>query len=941
MSRRPRRTPRPQPTISVKPALETAVATSAVAAGLALLVAPSADAATFQVTNLNDSGAGSLRQAIVDADNTAGNDVVTFQAGLTGTITLTSGQLYISDGIDVQGPGANLITVSGNGTSRVFYIYSPDATIDVTLSGLTIANGVAEVGGGVVNFDENVTLDHDVVTNNTASHGGGVATGGTSGTLQIFNSTISGNTAITGGGVYLYDNGSPALITDSIISGNHATANGGGIYFYGPNYDVTIQRTTISGNTADGKGGGIYFYDTDGGAVLIDSSTISGNTAGTNGGGIYFYNVDDPVTIVNSTISGNSAGDAGGGIYFYGVSEGATISFSTIANNSALYGGNLVNNGNAVTIGNSIIADGTAPTDPDLAGGEYTINYSLIETPGDAAFSGTGNITGVDPQLGPLQNNGGPTQTQLPAPTSPVIDAGDPAFVKPPAFDQRGQDRLSGTRVDMGAVEVQGGLIQFSSATYTVAENGGSVTISISRTGGTDPATVQFTTSNGTATAGADYTATSGTITFAAGQTTATAVVPILDDTVVEGNETFNVTLSSPSGGATLGAQSTAVVTITDFEEGHLQFSSATTSGLEGSSVTITVTRSGGSDGAVSAHYQTSNGTATAGADYTATSGTVSFAAGDTAPKSFSIPLLSDALPEGNETFNVNLSAPTGGATIGSPSTEVVTIVDFAPGTVQFGNAAYTVAESDGTVTITVQRTGGTDGPLTVHYATSNGTATAPSDYAASSGTVTFAAGDATPQTIVIPIVSDAIPEPPETFTVTLSTPSAGTIGPLGTTTVTITPPAAEIPTLGPIGKLLLALSTMASALVIMGRRRIFGFLFAAMMIGALTHPLFAATAVKPVKPVAHAKFGGHNPHNLGKVKVTGTIAEVTNGKNVTVTLTNGLSVSIPNTQISVSMNGTTSSVNALAQGQKVTIVRMTDPKGNLMRVKIKVKDKN
>src|SRR6185369_13551213 len=122
--------------------LQTAVATGAVALGIAALAAPSADAATFNVTNLNDSGAGSLRQAVLDANAAAGADVITFQSGLSGTITLTTGELDLYDSVDIQGPGAATLAVSGNNASRVFYIYSTaNGPIDVTISGLTITGG--------------------------------------------------------------------------------------------------------------------------------------------------------------------------------------------------------------------------------------------------------------------------------------------------------------------------------------------------------------------------------------------------------------------------------------------------------------------------------------------------------------------------------------------------------------------------------------------------------------------------------------------------------------------------------------------------------------------------------------------------------------------------------------------------------------------------------
>ena len=226
------------------------------------------------------------------------------------------------------------------------------------------------------------------------------------------------------------------------------------------------------------------------------------------------------------------------------------------------------------------------------------------------------------------------------------------------------------------------GTLQLSATTYSVAENGGSATITITRAGGSAGAVgVTVATSNGTATAPADYTAVSQTVSFAAGDTAnKTISIPIADDALVEGNETVNVTVSAPTGGATLGTPSTAVLTITDndvAQPGTLQLSAATYSVAEnGGSATITVTRAGGSAGAVGVTVATSNGTATTPADYTAVSQTVSFAAGDTANKTVSIPIADDALVEGNETVNVTVSAPTGGATLGTPSTAVLTITD-------------------------------------------------------------------------------------------------------------------------------------------------------------------------------------------------------------------------------------------------------------------------
>ena len=207
------------------------------------------------------------------------------------------------------------------------------------------------------------------------------------------------------------------------------------------------------------------------------------------------------------------------------------------------------------------------------------------------------------------------------------------------------------------------GTLQFSAATYSVAENGGTATITITRTGGSAGAVgVTFTTSNGTATAPADYTAVTQTVSFAAGDTAnKTVSIPIVDDAVVEGNETVNLALTRRQVARRLAVPSTAVLTITDNDVAPPGSCSSarrpTAWPRTAARATITITRDGGSAGAVGVTFTTSNGTATAAADYTAVSQTVSFAAGDTANKTVSIPIVDDALVEGNETVNVALTS--------------------------------------------------------------------------------------------------------------------------------------------------------------------------------------------------------------------------------------------------------------------------------------------
>ena len=214
---------------------------------------------------------------------------------------------------------------------------------------------------------------------------------------------------------------------------------------------------------------------------------------------------------------------------------------------------------------------------------------------------------------------------------------------------------------------------------------------------------------------------------------------------------------------------------------GTLQLGAATYSvGEAAGPVQVVVNRVGGSDGAVSALLSTSNGTATTPADYTATSVTVAFAAGDTAPKTVSIPVANDTLVEGNETLNVTLSSPTGGATLGTPASAVVSIIDddvVAP-LPTLSIAGVTQAEGNAGTSafaFTVTLSAPASSAVTVNYATADGTATAGSDYATAGGVLTFAAGTTT-QTVIVNITGDATVEPNETFTVLLSAPSGATL---------------------------------------------------------------------------------------------------------------------------------------------------------------------
>lgn len=339
------------------------------------------------------------------------------------------------------------------------------------------------------------------------------------------------------------------------------------------------------------------------------------------------------------------------------------------------------------------------------------------------------------------------------------------------------------------------GTLSFSVGTLTRSESQTTATLTVSRTGGTSGAVgVSYTTVAGTATAGSDYTTTAGTLSWGDGVATArTITVPLLPDTDDEPNEQFTVVLSAPTGGATLGATTTATVTITDDDAapapGTLQFSLTPYSRNEagGGTATITVSRVGGSSGAATVAYATQDGTATAGADYVTAMGILTWADGDTAPKSFAVTVNDDATDEDDETVQLALTNATGAA-LGTPSTATLTIVDDdaapVPGNVSFALNALTVVESQPSVTLTVNRTGGTSA-VSVAYATTAVSAAAGTDYQATSGTLPFAVG-ATTATITVPLVNDTTNEPNEQFRVTLSSPTGGA-SLVAPTTVTVT----------------------------------------------------------------------------------------------------------------------------------------------------------
>jgi hypothetical protein len=474
---------------------------------------------TFTVTDLGDAGVGSglqgdLRYAINTANSNADlSNRIIIQPGLTGTITLTQDKFVISKALEVDGPGADLLTVSGNRASGVFDITAP-AGQAVLLSGLTIADGTgagevdgfiaggglfndaatvvldrttfsrntvppgSNVGGGgaIFNFHGTMTLNANTITDNHADNAPGVAINN-QGTMTIHNSTVSGNSgsqiqSTINNGIYGYEakmtidhsliadnggplaNGSTLTLTDSRVS--HNTGIFGGGLFNGGN--ATLTNATITDNSATGTGGGIFNI---GGQLTVTGGTIAGNTALYAGG---IYTGAGTLQVTNSTISGNTSEREGGGIYYdSGFMELTSTTITLNTTTSTLYagGGGIYADGALALLRNTIVAaNQSALTGPDVDGQVVSLGHNLVGQTDDSTGWVATDLTGtsdtpLDPHLGPLQDNGGPTQTHALFLGSPALNKGDSSLLN--STDQRGTVRVSSFShgIDIGAFQTE------------------------------------------------------------------------------------------------------------------------------------------------------------------------------------------------------------------------------------------------------------------------------------------------------------------------------------------------------------------------------------------------------------------------------------------------------------------------------------------------------
>ena len=371
--------------------------------GLTLTGHLEVSAATFNVTNFNDSGPGSLRQAVADSNATSGTNNILIWAD--GVIYLTSGELLLTNHANLV--GENMCVLQGNSTFRVLHTVNAA----VTLSAITIANGSNSLGGGILQESGALTLSNCFVLKNKAFNGGGIAQ--TGGALTLLDSTVSSNNAVnTGVGLYLQSNSSTTLRRCTLAGnlGTGFTTAGGGITHNGQS--LNLDNCTLVGNGNTGGNGGGELNNS--GDAIVTSCTFYGNYSFLGGG---IAAMGGTVTVRNSILAGNTSVTLGGGAPdCYGNFNSA--GFNLVGNRTNSYGW-----------------------------GSQGDQFGSTAAP-------------INPMLGPLQNNGGLTWTMQPVPNSPAVDKGQSSGA---TNDQRGFFRPwdkslvpngIGDGADIGAVEL-------------------------------------------------------------------------------------------------------------------------------------------------------------------------------------------------------------------------------------------------------------------------------------------------------------------------------------------------------------------------------------------------------------------------------------------------------------------------------------------------------
>jgi RHS repeat-associated protein len=614
--------------------------------------------------------------------------------------------------------------------------------------------------------------------------------------------------AQVGGALTISSNGDSDAIVVSGSGGNYEyQANGGATQYFSSVTSIVVQGN--GGNdTLDASGVtdlGVYLYGGAGSDILIGGDAADYLDGGADGD-TYLVAAAHAMefdVIADSGTAGTDTLDNGSGEDFF-------------LNDFYSYNGiDVIDTGGYAIYGNSL-ANWLDFSRVTAVGGGLTVyggdgNDTIISTGGNDRLYGQGGndvIANVHPHSGGsgVYDGGSGTNTISLAFTSSewevlgsTVRTAVLNYLSSPSGNSLTGEGLGFEIEGFSNGSMATPIVGFSPSTYSHAESG-SVIITVVLDGPSSATvTVGYNSSGGSASS-SDFTAQSGTLTFSPGDTSKTISVPIATDSDPESNEYFYVWLFSPTN-AELGV-ATATVTIIDDDSGGgggggggatptLSFSSPTYTVSEGGgTATIYATLSTATSDTVTAYYSTSNGSATAGSDYSAASGALTFAPGSTTA-SFSVSITDDSDVEYSETVNLSLSSVTN-ATLGTGSA-TLTILDNDSGggggsgatpTLSFSSPTYTVSEGGGTATIYATLSTATSDTVTAYYSTSNGSATAGSDYSAASGTLTFAPGSTT-ASFSVSITDDSDVEYSETVNLSLSSVTNATLG-TGSATLTI-----------------------------------------------------------------------------------------------------------------------------------------------------------
>lgn len=478
---------------------------------LLLVFSGTALPATNTVTSLADSGVGSLRQVIAES---AAGDAVMF--GVTGTITLTSGELVVTKDLTIVGPSVFALAISGNNSVRVFYV---NTNVNLALSNLTVANGRGDMGAGVYNSGGELILHHCTLVNNSATgqaganYSGNPGTNGcggaayNSGVLNAINCAFLSNSVVGGAGAMsawpsgpggaggdgnggAIGNSGILTMTGCLLANNSASGGvggGGGAGAYSPfanpggpgggggggnggalfnNGSAFLVNNTLALNVGAGGQGG---SGGQGSPPMSQSSQSGDGGNGGNGGAGYsaIYDVSGQCYLTNCTVALNlSTQSTGGG---GGPPEPWIYPYPPHIGQPGANGINGPPGSGLKTTGAHLLNTLLSSNTPGNCIGTLADGGHNLSSDASCAFIGTGSMTNTNPKPGSLADNGGPTFTLALLPDSPAIDAG--TGVGAPVTDQRGVARPQGRATDIGACEFQFTIPQIKGARFLSASN--------------------------------------------------------------------------------------------------------------------------------------------------------------------------------------------------------------------------------------------------------------------------------------------------------------------------------------------------------------------------------------------------------------------------------------------------------------------------------------